>query len=386
VHTARADTTFAARAAGRGEDLTPLVVVAAGALSPATADALCALTEPGGQGVGLLTVEAADAAWQLAVNEADGALIVPALDQLHVVVPQASRRAEEALSTIVADPPYQPAPLPEDEDKEEPSTDDRGRVVEEDHKAECPVLVRVLGPVDIVGSAAPLAGKGLELVTYLALHPDGARREQIETALWPNLRVNPTSFRNRLSAARNALGTAPDGQLLLPHRDSDHTRLHAGVRTDLDQLQDHVDRSRHQDPPTAINTLVEGLELVRGAPFETSNGYEWAIAELHVAHATCLAGDAGLRLADLALTAGDIEQALWATDRALRAAPCNERLYQARMRAFAARGDPDGVEASMQTLITHLETEDPRGDLHPDTWATYEELGQGRRREPAHAG
>jgi hypothetical protein len=120
--------------------------------------------------------------------------------------------------------------------------------------------------------------------------------------------------------------------------------------------------------------LRDALSLVRGRPFEATSGYEWAYAELHVAHAERVIGDAAHRLADLALASGDWRDALWATEQALRVCSTSEVLYQDRMRASFAGGDLSGVDAAMRDLLAALGANGPEGVLHPDTVELYERL------------
>lgn len=51
--------------------------------------------------------------------------------------------------------------------------------------------------------------------------------------------------------------------------------------------------------------LKQALELLRGQPFEGSQGYEWAYTEGIVVEAEALIADTAHRLAQLALASGD---------------------------------------------------------------------------------
>ena len=93
------------------------------------------------------------------------------------------------------------------------------------------------------------------------------------------------------------------------------------------------------------------------------------------------------RLGLLYLDAGDPERANWAARRGLAASPYDERLYRVLMRAAHAAGNPAGVEAVWQELLTVLgaDLELVDEDLHPDTVALYATLrpsGRTRASQP----
>ena len=88
-----------------------------------------------------------------------------------------------------------------------------------------------MGPIDVMGAGSALGGKGLELVAYLACHPDGVSDDRIKTVLWPSRAVRHESWLNRLSAARQALGTDHRGEWLLPYVEDSVSRLDPSVTT-----------------------------------------------------------------------------------------------------------------------------------------------------------
>src|SRR5205814_1281150 len=74
------------------------------------------------------------------------------------------------------------------------------------------VLVRVLGPVEIVGGQQPIdRRRSIELVVYLALHPDGVDDARLRTVLWPDAAPTQGAFNETVSRARRMLGLDPDG-------------------------------------------------------------------------------------------------------------------------------------------------------------------------------
>src|SRR5262249_11369963 len=94
------------------------------------------------------------------------------------------------------------------------------------------VIVRVIGPIDVQGSAAPLVGKSLELIVYVSCHSEGVSGDRIKAALWPERVPRPHTWENRVSECRRLLGTNELGEMLLPHFEGGIARLRASVRTD----------------------------------------------------------------------------------------------------------------------------------------------------------
>ena len=132
------------------------------------------------------------------------------------------------------------------------------------------VLVRMLGPVEIIGSERPIDRRRcIELVVYLALHPEGVDEGRIKAALWPESEPTRGAFNETVSRARRLLGLDPTGVHHLRPVDNRRYLLGPYVVTDADVLQQS-------------HGLGEASRLVRGLPFEgTAIGYEWAYEEAH---------------------------------------------------------------------------------------------------------
>ena len=236
------------------------------------------------------------------------------------------------------------------------------------------VEVRVLGPVEIVGTSSPLGAKGTELVAYLACHRDGVSDDRIKTVVWPTRPVTHQTWLNRVSACRQALGADPDGELVLPPFEDGIGCLSVSVATDVDQLVAALQATENVDDVVAMPVLRDALARVRGRPFEERRGYEWAFAEFHVAHAERTVSELAHRLGAVALRVGEWKLALWASEQGLVAVPASEPLAQDRMRAFAAGNDRRGVQRALRDLLASLGAEDPASALQPDTLELYEQL------------
>lgn len=246
------------------------------------------------------------------------------------------------------------------------------------------VLVRLLGPVEIEGAKDPVdRRKAVEMVVYLATHPDGLDDERLKTALWPDEQAPQSSFNTTVTRARSRLGSDPDGNPHLPHLVAAGGLYRVGPRvtTDFALLERRLVAARQSIPEAAARTLRDALELVRGGPFAgVRQGYEWAYAEGLVARIELVVADAAHHLAQLALERRDPEVAHWAAAQGLLASPGDEVLYRDRMLACDLAGNPAGVEAVMDELVAVAEALEPYDTLHPETIALYERLSHRRRR------
>ncbi len=247
-----------------------------------------------------------------------------------------------------------------------------------------PVVVRVLGPVEVESEEAPLPfdrKKALELVAYLATHRRGVDADTLSEALWPGRLVPASTLHTIASRARAALGDAPDGTPRLPHVGADGLyRLHPSVELDEDRFV-HLTSVVEGTVEEQRSSLREALELVRGRPFTTpGTEYVWAHSEALVSAVTAEIADAAHRLATLALERGDAREAWWATRQGLLASPTHEELHRDRMRTADLAGDPDSVEEVMSELCTALDVgEDERHELlHPETMRVYQHLTRRR--------
>jgi len=244
------------------------------------------------------------------------------------------------------------------------------------------VDVCVLGPVEVLRGRAPLDRRQAELVTYLALHPEGVTDDQVKTALWPERLPALSTFNNLVSTSRTQLGASTSGELHLPTARDGRYRVSAFVRTDLQRFRDRVAYSRHQTGADQIATLKEALRLVRGHAFAgTTRGYEWAITGGLNATIEREVVEASHRLAVICLEAKDVSGTQQAVHAGLLMSPLNEVLMRDRMLAYDLEGNPQGVESTMRDLVQGIDIEGPISDddVHPETYALYERLTRRRR-------
>lgn len=236
------------------------------------------------------------------------------------------------------------------------------------------VAVRLLGPLALeggVGDGHAVRASAHELLAYLALHPEGASRDQLLEALWPG--ADPRLSRQRLwqsaSDARRLLGSAL-------RRERERYRLdRRRVRVDLDELERLLAAADRAEDATAERELRErAFALFRGEPLAGAD-YPWAEGELRRLRACFV--ELAERLGGLRLAAGDARGALAACERGLAVDALDERLWRLAMEAEAGLGLREGLarrdEALRALLAERLGLEPER-----ETRALYRRLlGQG---------
>jgi len=246
------------------------------------------------------------------------------------------------------------------------------------------VVVRVLGPVEVVGAARPFRRAWcLDLVAYLALHPEGARADAWVTALWPD-RIPPDATRfSTISDARRALGCAVDGADHLP-RSVGRLKFATTVTSDWAQFRS-LAAAHGRDAPAA---WAAALELVRGPLLGGLRSSDWAVLEGLVAEMESAIVQLALDVAEHHLARGDGQSAERALRGGLRASPYDERLYRLLFLAADCQGNPSGVESAMCELVRLVAggvggqarmpcgPEDPARWVHPDTLAVYRSVSR----------
>ena len=179
------------------------------------------------------------------------------------------------------------------------------------------VEVDVLGALSVVGLARqPRRGKVLELIAWLALHPEGGSPERIAAALWPDATYSGGSFRTYRWDARRALGDDPHGEALLS--DYSDLRLSDAVSTDWARFRALAASSDRADKHAA-------LALVRGKALGEAD-WLWLTMEGIVSSIEAEVSDLATALASEELDRGDFQAALargrsGPARRALRRAP-----------------------------------------------------------------
>jgi hypothetical protein len=247
------------------------------------------------------------------------------------------------------------------------------------------VLVSALGPVEVGGAERTIdRRRSLELVVYLALHPDGVDEGRLRAVLWPDADPSRENFNQTVSRARQPLGHAADGTLHFPRLVDDGAalyRLGPTVTSDAGLLEEAYRSAKREPADDALEHLASVLALIRGLPFEgTKGGWEWTFTEGHSARLAVLAAEAAHLVTQWSIDRGETQRALWAASQGLRAAPGDEVLYRDRMQAHDRAGNLAGVESVMKELRGIVEDGEPYDWIHPATVAYYEELTHRVRR------
>ena len=221
------------------------------------------------------------------------------------------------------------------------------------------LMVKVLGPVDVVSAAGTRVefdrAKALELVVWLSQHRQRPTRSSARAELW-DVGVRDASFANVVSEARRAMARAvppPEGEEWIGRTLTDDLPLHPRVVTDAELLALRVTAARSMPRSIALEVLREGLAMVTDLPF-AGTSYLWPDAGGHTSSLVLLATGAATQLAEWYLEADDIDGVFWATGFGLRVLPGHEELIALRMRAHAARGDLAGVRQEWETYERSL--------------------------------
>jgi DNA-binding SARP family transcriptional activator len=209
--------------------------------------------------------------------------------------------------------------------------------------------IRLLGPVTIDGIRRPRRAGTIELLAYLALHPDGASRDQLLEALWPG--EDPHRTRPRLwhavSEARRLLGDAFE-------RGDDRYRLdHTRIRTDSADLERLIHAADHAPSPKDTARLLEqALALWRGTPLADTD-YAWS--ESHARQLEATLATLAERTARARLDADDERGALQVAERGLELDELNETFVRLLLEAEAALGQREALIDRYETFRHRLD-------------------------------
>jgi hypothetical protein len=187
----------------------------------------------------------------------------------------------------------------------------------------------------------------IEMTAYLAVHGhEAVTGERLRARVLANREdASARTLNNVSSALRRGLGGDRRGPRLHPVSPAGLYRIH-GVRCDLVEFHELVDASR-QSEQHEDELLEAALSLVTGEPLAaTLRGFEWFLAEGHLARLQRDGEWAALRLAELARGRGDVDLAFWAIERGRLLDPYSDALEAAlhrvpRLREFG--GDRPGA-------------------------------------------
>ena len=226
------------------------------------------------------------------------------------------------------------------------------------------VLVRVLGPFEVVVNDKPIARwgslKARALFQHLVLQPDRpVRRDVLMEMFWPG--HSHTSARNNLNVSvynlrRTLEQHDPSIQYIL-YKDGCYL-LHPQVSWWIDRaeflaaLRDASDASNTVD---AIEAHERALRLYRGSLFEDDSTGEWYLAEQRQLAELRVRSLEQLALLHLGL--GAVAEGIENAQQALAVDPCRESAHRLLMRCFAEQHQQQLICRQFQLCKTQLHDE-----------------------------
>lgn len=225
------------------------------------------------------------------------------------------------------------------------------------------VSVRMLGPLDVRLRGVPIdpgawgSARSRELLLYLVCHPNGATKEQVGAAFWPE--ASPAQVRNTfhvtLHRLRKALGH-PEWVVV----QQDRYRLAPALTVVCDallferEMTDALRLAKRRDPQARDAVRAALARYTQDLLVGESVG-DWHVP-LHD-QLQRLFFDGTHALTALHLDAGDFEEAIASSRRVLAADPLDESAWRRLMTAHARAGDRVRALEAYQQLVDTLQRE-----------------------------
>ncbi|MGB7963127.1 MAG: LysM peptidoglycan-binding domain-containing protein [Propionicimonas sp.] len=369
----------------RAEAVAPEVYVFTDPVDRAALDELDGLLAGRPLGLAAILAVAADApaTWQVSGDALRPTGVWPGSAPLRAqAIPAATRAAVADLFGVADSPETTPAPwwsgdrasnvrpLP----LREPEIEDTVDIVRLRRREPTRPTLLLLGPVELVGATGSEPARSrsqlLEMCGWLLEHPQRTA-SQMATAM----AVAEGTRRSNMSRLRSWLGQDPGGKPYLPDAYSGRISLHEDVTSDAQAVRllagPGVDK-------VSEGSLTAILELVRGAVLADVAPGQWFWAEELRSDLESTVRDVAVVLAGRALERGDLDLARWAVQRALVAAPDDELLLAAWIRAEHAAGNASVVQRLVSRLT--LQARILGIDLMPDTVLLCQHVVEGAYR------
>jgi predicted ATPase/DNA-binding SARP family transcriptional activator len=233
--------------------------------------------------------------------------------------------------------------------------------------AAAPVIrVRALGPLEIRrGDANIDVGSQRDLLLFLLCHPNGATKEQIGAALWPD--ADPARLRNNFHVAVHRLRKALGGSEWVVV-EGDTYAIKPGVDFDATTFERDANAALRARDATRV---ARAIELYRGDFFASGAAGEWHLERrdrLRELYAKSLAALARMRAG-----AGDHDAATDAWQRLVDLDALDEEAARNLMTTLAKRGDTAGATRVYRRLVESLRRE-LDVEPEPETVAAYKRL------------
>ena len=225
--------------------------------------------------------------------------------------------------------------------------------------------LRVLGPVELHAKGEKTKevesrpAYFAELTAYLSCHPNGLTPNQVAA----DFRIQNNTLHTRLGQLRRWLAKKPDsGEWYLPNaqwmRGQKIYRLD-GILCDADLFRRLRSRGEARGPE-GIEDLRRALNLVEGPPYDQqrSKGYGWLVDTPADHYLTAAIVDVAHVVATHALTEGDPNLALWAAEKAILAAPSEDKPRLDLARARQLMGEEVDAERYLGREILNRSDDD----------------------------
>lgn len=235
--------------------------------------------------------------------------------------------------------------------------------------------IRVLGPVELHVVAEPTGelvnrrAYVTELVAYLTARPNGATTQQMAC----DFECKENAVYNRMRDARKWVGQDPEtAESYLPSNTKTAASKKrgvgvyqiSGILSDEDLFRRLRLRAQARGPE-GMDDLIAALHLVAGRPFDQlrPRGYGW-LADTPVDHQlTAAIVDVAHIVSTHGLATGDYEAARWAAEKAILAAPAEEKPRLDLAAVMAAGGDNS---RAAQYLADEIHNRSDDGGAPPD--------------------
>lgn len=369
----------------RAEAVAPEVFVFADPLDPDSLDEVDALLSGRPVGLAVILAVAADspATWQISGDPFQPIGRWPGAAPLQAqAIPAPARAAVAELFAVADSPDTTPAPWWSDVRPSnvrplplrEPEIEDTVDIVRMRRREPLRPTLRLLGPVELVGAAGTEPARSrsqlLEMCGWLLEYPDRTASQMASA-----MAVAEGTRRSNMSRLRSWLGQDPSGAAYLPDAYSGRIRLHPDVTSDAQEVRllagPGVDR-------ISEGSLTAILDQVRGAVLADVAPGQWFWAEELRSDLESTVRDAGVVLAEKAMARGDLDLARWAAQRALVAAPEDELLLGAWIRAEHTAGHAAVVQRLVSRLTQQARILDI--DLMPETVRLCQQVMEGAYR------
>jgi LysM repeat protein len=231
--------------------------------------------------------------------------------------------------------------------------------------------LRVLGPVELLAGGEKTKevesrpAYFAELAAYLATHPAGRTPNEVAA----DFGIQNNTLHTRLGQLRKWLGKQPESDdWYLPNavriRGQQVYRIE-GIIVDADLFRRLRARGEARGPD-GIEDLRRALELVTGRPYDQPRhrGYGWLVDTPFDHYLTAAIVDVSHIVATFGLTEGQPKLALWAAEKAIAAAPSEDKPRLDLARAMKVMGQDAEAENYLRCEIFNR-SDDDRAPLDP---------------------